>query len=579
MGAALDPTMAPAPSARVGPTGAHPAFTVAMRWTAILFGLVFTMTTAKNVGPVLTGLPLLFFALLRTAEGYVTILRPGWIATISLITELAAAAAIVAGTGGWHSGWVVTLVIEAGVVGYSLPYRHTGQVAAAVVICMFLADLMLSSRISSNLRSSLNLDCLLLVAALAVSYATWLTRFGDADRARLVRTNERLMATNDLLLLLEQIVLKGEDATDPIHAARAVARLTGELLHPDSIVVASAASVGDTWRVLLAEGTTVPALVDDVAVFRRVRGEAALGAARPSRLIPEMENLDPTSAGGVCIPLTVRSRLIGAVVLESVEAGRWSERDLEMMEQISPWAALLIDNACRFNSLWVVGSAEERARVARTLHDSLGQNMAALGLQLDWIARTSKDQEQTDRIRELRQSVTAMVGELRFTMRDLCTDVSDERSLAEALRQLAQQVSGRSGIDISLKMVEETRLSVAQEHQVLQMARSLIGAAVDSRAGLVEVSWYAGPHDATLEVAYDNPAGSLGAAAGGRYENEAPIVLAVAEVRDRCWAVGGNIETEMERDKCKVRCRLSPSNNHSNNHSNSHSNGHSNRHV
>lgn len=535
--------------------GSHPGVLVVLRWCAILAGTVAVQRVTGSPAAVISGVPVAVIACLRTAEGYVTVLRPGWITTTSLLAEAGVATAVVAATGGWHSGWVITLAVEAGIAGFSVPVRVAGQVASAFVIVMFLANLATRNLISAADRTSLDLDGLLLVAALAVSYATWLARFGDVDRARLARTNQRLMATNDLLVMLQRAMSHGEEATDPQQAARTVAGICRKVLSPEVVVVASASEVADGWRILLAEGVTIGAIVDDLPVLERVRADIATGDLRPARATSAGELLSPDSGDGACIPLTVRGRLIGAVVLESGAGRRWADADFDLMSEISGWAALLVDNACRFNALWVVGSAEERARVARNLHDSLGQSMAALGLQLDWIARTVDDPDHSALLRELRTDVTAMVAELRFTMRDLCCDVSAERSLADALGQLVQGLGSRARREIRLDVVGERRLPVAQEHQILQMARTLLTAAVESRAPSVEVSWRTGPDEACLEIGYKG-APADAAAPGGRYESEPPISLAMAEVRDRCWAVGATMEYDMEYDECRVRCRI-----------------------
>ena len=535
----------------------HVALTVALRWIAVVVGAVVAWRTSSG-SDLIVGLPIAAFACLRTAEEFVTFLRPGWMTRLSLGAELAAVAAVVAATGGWHSGWVVTLVVEAGIVGFSVPTRRAGQVGAGAVILVFLANLITRNWLSPSVRTSIDLDALLVVAVLAVSYAAWLGRFGDADRAILARANQRLMATNDLLVMLEQTVLRGEYATDPQQTARVVARLARKLLAPNVVVVAATSSVADTWRVLYAEGVSLSAMVDDIKVLRRTRALVTGGQTKPVIMDQEGELLSDESASGICIPLVVRGRAIGAILIESDAPDRWSESDFEVMSQLSEWASLLVDNACRFHALWVVGSAEEKARVARNLHDSLGQSMAALGLQLDWIARTTEDEAQVARIRELRGEVTKMVAELRYTMRDLSTEVTSDCSLGDALRHLVQSVSARAGTAIELDVRGDFRLPVAQEHQLLLMARTLLGAAVDSRAESVAIKWRTEEDGACLEVGYSlSPETSFDSAApGGRYDSEAPIVTAVAEVQDRCWAVGATMETDLERDRCRIRCMI-----------------------
>lgn len=527
---------------------------VALRWLCFAVSAVLVARSTSSSAPLLWGLPVAAFALLHAAEGYIRQPIAAWVRLIGLFGEVAAVAIVVTQTGGWHSGWVVSLVCVSALCAYALPARWTGQVASVAVIAFFVALLFGRQTFTAPERSSIFLDVLLLVSALSVSYATWLGRFGNTDRSQLARTNERLMATNDLLVLLEKSVLHGDDAADPDQAARAVARLSRELLHPDAIVVASAASAGDTWRILLAEGSAVDGLVDEIEILAVVAAEAASGITKPIRVDPGPALLSPESKAGACIPLTVRGRLIGAVILETSDPERWQERHYDMMAELSPWAALLIDNACRFNALWIVGSAEERARVARDLHDHLGQSMAALGLELDGLARASKDDQLTDQIRQLRRDVTGMVADLRYTMHDLNCDVSRTRSLGAALDQLVKVMRNRSGTEFSLEIDAEDRLPLAQEHQILQMARSLIGAGVDGKADSVRVLWSTDGTTGFLEVGYG---GFPPPPRCGR-DPEPPIISALAEVQQRSWAVGATVEYELPSDdgSALVRCRV-----------------------
>ncbi len=537
----------------VAPTGRRAAPELVLRWMAVLAGAVLVARSGSSTVPLLWGLPLLALTSLRTAE-VLARRHPGRLVTSAgLVIEVAVAALAACETGGWHSGWVVTLVGLAALGGYLLPERWSGQVASAAVIALFLANLAGGRAVPAAWRDSVDLDGLLLVAVLAVSYAAWLARSGNEDRTRLAASNQRLMATNDLLVLLERILMKGEDATDPQQAARAVARLARELVHPDVVVVAALSGLGDSWRILLAEGATVGSVVGELEALERAAAAIRAGGGdRPLLLEGRDALVSPGSRSGVCVPLLVRDELIGAVILESGEAARWADRDLDLMAEMGRWAALIVDNARRFNTLWVVGSAEERARVARNLHDNLGQSMAALGLELDWLARVVEQPEHVERIRELRQGVTNMVAELRFNMRDLCCDVSETRTLGDALTQLVQGLESRSRTRIRLDVQAPDRLPLALEHQVLQMARILLGAAVDSRAEAVDLAWVTGREGGCLEVGYDSTA-----APGARYETEAPILMAVAEVRDRCWAVGATVECEVEEEgRGRVRCRV-----------------------
>lgn len=521
-----------------------------VRWVAVLVGAVTVARGSSSAAPVLWGAPLVATACLWTACGHRQLRLGPRLVSAALAGDVLLAALAVSRTGGWHSSWTVTLVGEVTVGAFSVPTRAAGPAAAAALAALAAVDLTGRGSVPPGDRSSFGLDGLLLVAALSVSYASWLIRWSDRDRAHLAVVNQRLMATNDLLVLVDQVLLRGEDPTDPYQAARAVSLLCRRLFAAEPIMVACTWTEGSSWKVLHAEGVAVApdgSGVGALAELGRLAAAAPPGA--PLEIRPPF--LATESSAGVGLPLVVRGRLVGAVVMEKPDRA-WGERERDLMGQLAPWAALLVDNACRFHSLWVVGSAAQQARVARDLHDNLGQSMAALGLQLDALARTVADPDHARYVRDLRAEVTGMVAELRYTMRDLVCDVSSDKSLGVALEQLVRGLTGRTGTRFQVEVSASRRLPLAQEHQILQMARTLVGAGMRSRYESVTLRWAADGDGGRLEVGF-RP-GSAGAA-----ECDRPIREALGEVRDRGWAVGATIEYETEPDgRSRVVCRVGP---------------------
>jgi PAS domain S-box-containing protein len=95
---------------------------------------------------------------------------------------------------------------------------------------------------------------------------------------------------------------------------------------------------------------------------------------------------------------------------------------------------------------------EERRRIARELHDSAGQNLAALGLQLAVISEDAKhDPSQLpNRIEDAKTLVQHLIQEIRTTTYLLHPPLLDESGLASALGWYVQGVKERSGLDVAL---------------------------------------------------------------------------------------------------------------------------------
>lgn len=93
----------------------------------------------------------------------------------------------------------------------------------------------------------------------------------------------------------------------------------------------------------------------------------------------------------------------------------------------------------------------ERARLARELHDTLGQNISALRLELDALERDGDLNRRVPRLRGLSES---QLGDLRRAIRDLRPAELDHQSLVRAIEELAEDLEVRSGLAISVGLPE-----------------------------------------------------------------------------------------------------------------------------
>lgn len=101
---------------------------------------------------------------------------------------------------------------------------------------------------------------------------------------------------------------------------------------------------------------------------------------------------------------------------------------------------------------------EERTRIAREIHDELGQALTALKLDVAWLERSRNsgafrvgDVSLTERIDETMQIVRRIASELR-------PSVLDPLGLEAALEYLVQDVAKRTGISITLEAEDSPRL-------------------------------------------------------------------------------------------------------------------------
>ena len=98
---------------------------------------------------------------------------------------------------------------------------------------------------------------------------------------------------------------------------------------------------------------------------------------------------------------------------------------------------------------------EERRRIARDLHDSVGQTVTALGLHLGSITQGAIKPEVRKAAQESYEMVQQLSKEIRTLSYLLHPPLLDETGVSEAIRWYMKGVSERSGLDIKLDIPED----------------------------------------------------------------------------------------------------------------------------
>ncbi len=96
----------------------------------------------------------------------------------------------------------------------------------------------------------------------------------------------------------------------------------------------------------------------------------------------------------------------------------------------------------------------ERARIARELHDEVGQNLTALAMVLTRLADDS-DEVMAGRLRAARESTLGTVDDVRRIARQLRPDLLDELGLRAALATLCERMSESAGVRIVRELPAE----------------------------------------------------------------------------------------------------------------------------
>jgi len=99
---------------------------------------------------------------------------------------------------------------------------------------------------------------------------------------------------------------------------------------------------------------------------------------------------------------------------------------------------------------------EERRRIARELHDELGQRLTALKLELAAQQQDSDTDTPTERLQAMMDMVDDTVAAVRRIALDLRPPMLDDLGLNAAIEWLTRDFERRSGIQVTLRLVDST---------------------------------------------------------------------------------------------------------------------------
>jgi two-component system sensor histidine kinase UhpB len=188
----------------------------------------------------------------------------------------------------------------------------------------------------------------------------------------------------------------------------------------------------------------------------------------------------------------------------------------------------------------------ERTRLARELHDEVGQVVTALMLDIDGAARDSPP-EVRERLAETREAARSLADEIGEIVGRLRPETLDDLGLASAVTVLGDGFTDRTGIPVqrSLAKVPDD-LSAEAELALYRVAQeSLTNVARHSGAGEVRIALEVEERAVSIRIA-DDGRGLGGAEAGN----------GVRGMRERALLLGGALRVD-DREAGGVEVKLS----------------------
>jgi PAS domain S-box-containing protein len=188
---------------------------------------------------------------------------------------------------------------------------------------------------------------------------------------------------------------------------------------------------------------------------------------------------------------------------------------------------------------------EERRRIARDLHDSVGQHLFAVGLNLGKLSESADDLGASGRrtLADTRRMVKNLSSEIRSLSYLLHPPGLDELGLGAAIEEYAKGFSLRSGIDVELDLSPEVgRLAQESETALFRIVQEALG----------NIQKHSGSSKSKIRLVRDNSHNVLEVTDAGRgmpagnlkkkLVAPSPLGVGILGMRERMRQLGGRIE-------------------------------------
>jgi signal transduction histidine kinase len=265
------------------------------------------------------------------------------------------------------------------------------------------------------------------------------------------------------------------------------------------------------------------------------------------------------------VPLIMEGRAVGVWALAARPGEGWAPEDRRILAALAQQAALAAQNVRLIAALrakvaeieevhrrLLAAREEERAALARELHDGVIQDLVGLRYRLEGLEEGFVRGDDTSRLNEMHAQVGVLIDELRRLCSDLRPAALDSLGLAAALRALSREVTAR-GLPVEVQL-EDVSLPESVAIGLYRVGQEALSNALR----------HAGASRATLTLAHEGDEVTLTVADDGRGFDPAAArgqagrwgLLGMAE---RAQALGGRLTVESAPGagtRVTVRCGI-----------------------
>lgn len=281
------------------------------------------------------------------------------------------------------------------------------------------------------------------------------TRSRTRDLLTLFEADRSIRAEGNLEKLLETLL------TQTIR--RADARAGGVYLADEDGLLQLRAS----------HGVLAPTQPDALRLGEGFVGRAA-AEAEPRiahRLAPD-ERVGPVlgeAGSAVSLPLRTEEELLGSVVLSHPEPNHFREANLPFLNLLAGQVSLAVRNARAYLQSEELAIAEERARIAREIHDGVAQALAFSALKLDLVGRMLAQpsgaglEKAALELEATKKTIREAIKEVRRSIFALRPIDLERHGFVETIRRYADDYDQQNDIGVRLDIQGVPKLTVKSE--------------------------------------------------------------------------------------------------------------------
>lgn len=220
-------------------------------------------------------------------------------------------------------------------------------------------------------------------------------------------------------------------------------------------------------------------------------------------------------------------------------------QNARLLETVSLHRTQLQEFALRLTT----AEEDERQRLARELHDEAGQDLTALGINLEILKNMPSDAQRlavAARLHDSQLLVEKITKQTRAIMTDLRPPLLDDYGLGSALRCHGENVSRRTGILVFVEGGDIPRLSPHKEISLFRVVQeAVLNAVKHARASQIVIRLEIVNDHLHLQVS-DN---GIGFSPQERICREPTTGLGLIIIRERIEAIGGHLQLESSQGK------------------------------